>query len=124
MAEINKDVNSDSNLTTYSVTGSLHKNEVEDIVKDFYSQEPSQFVLWDVTSCSQIDLSAADLEQISKLISETRINRPKGKTAFVINENDLSLGILFENFAKMKNLPYEYRSFNSPDEALAWFGLQ
>ena len=70
MAEITKDVNRDLSLTTFVVSGSLHKNEIEDVIKEFYSDHPSQFVMWDVSCCSQIDLSPADLEHISKFISE------------------------------------------------------
>ena len=124
MAEVNKEIYSQLSLTTYTITGSLNKSDIEAVVKDFYAHEPTQFVLWDVTGCSQLELSAIDLENISKFILNTKIDRPKGKTAFVINENDLGMGILFENLARMEHLPYEYRSFNSQDEAMYWLGLK
>ena len=124
VAEITKNTDSELSLTTYTISGVLNKNDIENIVKDFYAHQPTKLVLWDVTGCSQINISAVELDDISKLILKTKTDRPEGKTAFVINEDNMSLGILFENFSKMGHLPYEYRSFHTLGAALNWLRIE
>jgi hypothetical protein len=123
MAEFLKDVDTQLELTTYTLNGVLDKETIENIIRDFYSQTPTQLVLWDVTGCPRLDVTASELGNISKLILKTRVNRPTGKTAFVINENDVGVGLLFENLARMENLPYEYRTFDNMPAARKWLGL-
>jgi hypothetical protein len=123
MAELKKEVNSQLDLTSYEITGTLIKSDIEHFVKDFYQHQPTQLVLLDASGCILRELSAKDLEDISKLILEIKAGRETGKTAFVISKTDLGMGVLFENLAKMERLPYNYRSFTSRDEALNWLGI-
>ena len=67
-----------------------------------------------------LSVFAVDLEKATKLISQVKIHQSRGKTAFVMPKDDFSLGVLFEGLTKIENLPREYRSFTSHEEAERW----
>ena len=119
MADVRTEIDTSSSLTTITARGQLTADDILKAIDDFY-RSPTRLVLWDVNGCSLDNLTAIDLENASKAIAKTKIGRPEGKTAFVIEKDNFGLGVLFEGFAKMENLPYEYRSFISKEEALRW----
>ncbi|MEJ2141276.1 MAG: hypothetical protein P8Y24_02780 [Gammaproteobacteria bacterium] len=119
MADVRTEIDTNRSLTTITARGQLTADDILKAINDFY-KKPTRLVLWDVNGCTLDDLSAIDLENASKAIARTKNGRPEGKTAFVIEKDNFGLGVLFEGFAKIENLPYEYRSFTSREEAMHW----
>lgn len=119
MAEVNIKRDPQKDLTSIIVTGQLTADDIASAINHFY-ENPTRLVLWEAENCQLDELSATDLEKASKLISKVKKDRPEGKTAFVIEKENFGLAVLFEGFTRMENLPYEYRSFTSHDEAISW----
>lgn len=119
MADIQIGTDEQKDLTTFTVKGTLTADNILKAINDFY-KNPTRLVLWHANDTVLNEISPADLENATRLISEVKTGRPEGKTAFVIGKDDFSLGVLFEGFSKIEHLPYEYRSFTSEDEAMHW----
>ncbi len=119
MADINTEIDKQSDLTTITVNGSLTAEDINEAIRNFYNH-PTRLVLWLANHCQLDDLSPLELEEASKLISQVKTEHSEGKTAFVLGTNDFGLGVLFETFTRIEHLPREYRSFTSIDEAMRW----
>lgn len=119
MADLKINIDKEKDLTTINVTGTVTADDITNAITNFY-KNPTQFALFDVDNCQLSELSAVDLEKATKLISQVKVHQSKGKTAFVMPKDDFSLGVLFEGLTKIENLPREYRSFTSHEEAERW----
>lgn len=119
MAKIYTDIDAQKNLTTITVTGLLTIDDITSAISNFYSN-PTRLVLWDTNDAQLNELSAVDLEKATKMISRLKNHSSEGKTAFVIERDNFGLGVLFEGLTKIENLPRQYRSFTSREEAIRW----
>ena len=119
MADIYTEVDKQKDLTTITVTGLLTADDITNAINNFY-RNPTRLVLWDANDSKLNELSVVDLEKATKMISQLKTHNSEGKTAFVVEGDGFSLGVLFEGLTKIENLPREYRSFTSHEEALRW----
>ena len=119
MADLKINIDKEKDLTTINVNGVVTADDISNAITNFY-KNPTQFVIFDADNCQLNELSAVDLEKATKLIAQVKAHQSKGKTAFVMPKDDFSLGVLFEGLTKIENLPREYRSFTSHEEAERW----
>ena len=119
MADVDIRTDTQKDLTTISVKGTLIADDLVNAINNFYTN-PTRLVLWNANDCILGELSAIDLQNASRQIAKVKNGRPVGKTAFVIEQDNFGLGVLFEGFTKIEHLPYEYRTFTSEEEALRW----
>lgn len=119
MADFRTEIDKQKDLTTITVTGLLTIDDITGAIIDYYNN-PTRLVLWDSNKSQLNDLSAVDLEKATKMIAQLKTDNSKGKTAFVLGNDNFGLGVLFEGLTKIENLPREYRSFTSREEAERW----
>jgi hypothetical protein len=119
MADFRTLVDKQKDLTTITVTGLLTIDDISNAISDYYNN-PTRFVLWDSNDSQLNELSAVDLEKATKMISHLKTDNSAGKTAFILGNDNFGLGVLFEGLTKIENLPREYRSFTSREEAIRW----
>lgn len=119
MADVQTEIDKNKDLTTITVAGLLTAEDITTTIRNFY-KNPTRLVLWYANDCELDALSATDLEEASKLISQMKPVKNEGKTAFVVGNDNFGLGVLFETFTKIEHLPREYRSFTSEEEAIRW----
>ena len=119
MADFKTVIDKQKDLTSITVTGLLTIVDITSAISDYYSN-PTRLVLWDTNDAQLNELSAVDLEKATKMISRLQNHSSEGKTAFVIERDSFGLGVLFEGLTKIENLPREYRSFTSHEEAMRW----
>lgn len=123
MAQIETRINDQQDLITFTVTGCLGVKDILDTIQISYADTPKKLILWDVSNITSFTLTPTELEDITNLISTFKVERLEGKTAFVIGAENFGFGILYENLARMKKLPYEYRSFENTSTARKWLGV-
>jgi len=121
MAQIQKKIIKDKNLTVIEVSGRLTVNEVISFFKEFYESEFTLNLLWDL---SKSDLSGLTGDHLRKIISSAKKYahlREGGKTA-LYTAVPLGFGIarMYEILAEANQVPIPNRVFRSIDEAMAW----
>ena len=124
MAIIETIVDSQSDLSVFTVNGELTADEIIERVEEYYIKHPTKQVLWIM---GDVDLSAITREEIERIIQIAKKNtgkRKEGKTAKV-GSKDVEYGLarMYEAYTGFENLPYEYKIFKNVDEANEWLGI-
>jgi len=124
MAVIEKIVDSQNDLSVFTVNGELIADEVIEQVEVYYTQHPTKLVLWIM---GDVDLSAitrAGIERIIQTAKQHTGKRKEGKTA-IVGPKDIEYGLarMYEAYTGFENLPYEYKIFKDVDEAKEWLGV-
>ena len=121
MAEIEKVVYREKNLTIISAFGDFLFDQIIEVVDQFYASETTFNLLWDL---SQADVSTTTKYEIEQIIEHSKKYahlRAGGKTVFVMS-NDLNFGLarMFEILSEIKKLPLSIHVFRKMEEALRW----
>ena len=108
-------------LTVHEVTGLISEMEMYEAQKQFYKQNPTTLLLWDM---SQADVSHVTSDILQKFVikaAELGALRQTGRTAVVALE-DLPFGLARMSgvFSEMESAPYSFRPFRTREEALQW----
>ena len=124
MAVIEKVVDSQNDLSVFTVNGELTADEIIEQVEEYYTQHPTKLVLWIM---GDVDLSAVTGAGIEKIIQTAKKHtgkREEGKTA-IFGSRDIEYGLarMYEAYTGFENLPYEYKVFKDVDEAKEWLGI-
>ena len=124
MAVIEKVVDSQNDLSVFTVNGELTADEIIEQVEEYYTQHPTKLVLWIM---GDVDLSAVTGAGIEKIIQTAKKHtgkREEGKTA-IVGSRDIEYGLarMYEAYTGFENLPYEYKIFKDVDEAKEWLGI-
>ena len=124
MAIIETIVDSQNDLSVFTVNGDLTADEVIERVEEYYTRHPTKLVLWIM---GDVDLSAMTSEGIERIIQIAKKNtgkRKEGKTAIVGSKDiEYGLGRMYEAYTGLENLPYEYKIFKDANEAKEWLGV-
>ena len=124
MAQIDSQTYPRHNLTLHRISGALSGDEIRFTAKRFYDQNVTLHVLWIFTN---VDLSGIPSDELAHIIDELKTythSRAGGKTAFVLSETvNYGLGRMVEILAQAMDMPFEFRSFKTLDEAQAWLGI-
>jgi hypothetical protein len=124
MAIIETIVDSQGDLSVFTVNGELTADEIIERVEEYYTKHPTKLVLWIM---GDVDLSAITREGIERIIQTAKKNtgkRKEGKTA-IVGSKDIEYGLarMYEAYTGFENLPYEYKIFKDVDEAKEWLGI-
>jgi hypothetical protein len=124
MATIETIVDSQNDLSVFTVNGELTTDKVIERVEEYYTKHPTKLVLWIM---GDVDLSAITSEGIERIIQIAKKNtgkRKEGKTA-IVGPKDIEYGLarMYEAYTGFENLPYEYKIFKDVDEAKEWLGV-
>lgn len=124
MAIIETIVDSQGDLSVFTVNGELTADEIIERVEEYYTKHPTKLVLWIM---GDVDLSAITREGIERIIQIAKKNtgkRKEGKTA-IVGSKDIEYGLarMYEAYTGFENLPYEYKIFKDVDEAKEWLGI-
>ena len=111
----------DRNLTIHFVTGHVSEVEMYSTVENFYDQQPTSLVLWDMAQAELSHITTNTLLKFIKKAGELGINRRGGRTA-VIAPDDLQYGLgrMAEIFSQCETTPFMLRAFRSRQDAMLW----
>ncbi len=124
MAIIETNIDLEKDLTIFSVKGELTADEIIQYASGPYDQTPTKLVIWDVSEGYIYNNTSSQFRNIAIKMKKLTEKREGGKTAFVGNRDaDFGMGRMYEVFAKTENLPIEFKSFKSFDEAMKWLGI-
>ena len=120
MSSIEKKYDEDTDLTSFTVSGTVAVEEILGAIQTF-AHEPSRLVMWDFLAA---DLSALFTRQVQGVAMEAGsqpVERSSGKTALVAS-SDLTYGLarMYESLSSDRPSAAEHRVFRTRDEALKW----
>ena len=121
MAKIKKTIDSENKITIYSVSGEFLFDQIIDLVKQYYLEELTLNVIFDLTNADMSAITTDEMERIVEFSKEYAHLREGGKTAF-ITSGDLGFGLsrMYSAYAEVKGHPIAQRSFRNFDEAMTW----
>lgn len=114
-------------LTITKAFGKMAQDDFRKWRIDYYSGKTTLKMVWDV-----IDADLSEIRTEDVLLHVKRINtdaagvRQGGKTAIVVGENTLALGLsrMREIYGEMENSPIEINIFTNMDEAMEWLDVK
>ena len=111
----------EQDLTVHDVTGPVSEMEMYDALENFYKQEPTALLLWDMSQSDVSHVTSDILQRFVKKSAELGVRRQGGRTAVIASE-DLQYGLarMSEAFSEMESAPYSFRAFRTREEALLW----
>ena len=114
----------EAQLTVYSATGPLSANDVLNTVITCLTENPTMFVIWDLTEASFSNVTGDDLRKVVLTARPLAESRAGGKTAIVCSRGaDYGLARLFQTYAELYEAPIDIKVFDSIDEAATWLGV-
>ncbi len=122
MGNIEKSVDQNAQLSTYTAKGSLSGEEVRDAIRSFYEHGPViRNVFWDLSLAVLVDLSAEDVRQIAHVPRQSLELRQDGKTA-IVAPSDLAFGLsrMYQTISQPEVLPFEVQVFRDSIAAHRW----
>lgn len=124
MASIEKTSIKDSLITLMTVSGVVTYVDVIDALDDFYRNNATHKLLWDLTDADVSKINKDSMELIIKFDKTKASLRKNGMTALVANQ-DLSFGLsrMYEALSEANNHSINHGVFRSIDEAREWFNL-
>ena len=109
------------NLTKHVVKGPVSEEEMYSALEDFYGNEPTLYLLWDMSQADLEHVTPDILKKFIKRAVELGKSRQKARTA-VIAPNDLQYGLgrMSEAFFLLESAPFNFKAFRSRQDALTW----
>lgn len=121
MGMIEKRVDEQSGLTSYTGIGEISGADVLKEVQKFYSGKMTKNVLWDLSGADLRQITSSEIYSIAKLPREHFEERRGGKTAIVVS-SDFSFGLtrMYELQTNAEEQPFETDVFRTLEAAHAW----
>lgn len=121
MANITVTIESEKDLTIFTVEGNLTATEIIAFTKEYYSKHPTKLVLWDGSKGTVSSITALDFQKIAQKTKNQIEKRKGGKTALVGSfDIDFGLARMYGIYAEIERIPVQYRVFRNTDEAMVW----
>ena len=118
---INKDIDSERQLTIHVLYGRILIQELSDAVKELYNSGPTLNHLWDLTEADLSQIRGDDLRKLATFVKRYAPARVGGRTALVaINDLGFGLSRMYEVFAEISDQQVEIKVFRSRKEAEKW----
>ncbi len=107
--------------TIFKVIGALNAEDILVQANKYLPGKKPDNSLWDFSKASKIDISIADMNDISSSIGAVSTDGKVRKVALV-GSKTINIGLLnfFAAIMKMNNLPDEYQVFRDVDLAKDW----
>ena len=121
MKKIIKKIDSENDMTVFTVIGKVTANELVVAISDFYENSVTSNILWDLTKSDLSEIRSSDVELIVNLSVKYAEKRSSGKTA-IVGSDDLTFGIsrMYEITKEIVKLPFETQAFRDIDKAFKW----
>ncbi len=116
------EIDQDRGLTIFTVSGDFTGEQVMQVIQEFYDGDPTDRVLWDLSTASFEHISGTVPQQLAG-VSQQHIgpDRKGGMTALVFaSDVGFGLGRMFETFRSLQGSDVTYGTFRSRKKALAW----
>ena len=124
MAIIETIVDSQNDLSVFTVNGELNADEIIERVEEYYNKHPTKLVLWIMGDVDLSAITGTGIERIIQIAKKNTGKRQEGKTAIVGSKDiDFGLARMYEAYTGLENLPYEYKIFKNVGEAKEWLGV-
>lgn len=128
MAVLQTTIDLSSDLTTVKAIGRLTPEDYRDWVLDYYSENVTTLMLWDLESAEDLSgISDVEILENIRFVTEAAAKRrpPGGKTAIVVGRNDhaSNLSRTIETFSARENTIFEIRAFTDLGDARKWLGI-
>ena len=108
-------------LTIFKVTGVLSFDMAFPVVEDYYTDNPTSHVLWDLIDTTAIQFTSEEVLEIVRFKPRYQGKRKSGKTAFVAQKDVLfGLSRMFEIQSGIQEAPYAIMVFRNLHEAHQW----
>jgi len=115
----------DLDLTIHEATKEITTDEIISLLKDFYQNRVTTYLIWDLNKGGNPELSPDDIRKIFAISIEYGSQRKTGKTA-IVTDNDLYFGLsrMYETYAEIEtDLSLQVQVFREFNQAIAWFGI-
>jgi len=121
MRKITKKIIPENDLTIFTVVGKVAANEIVAAIHDFYENDVTANILWDLSKSDLSESISADVERIADLSVQYAEKRPTGKTA-IVGSDDFTFGIsrMYEITKEIAKLPFKTQAFRDIEAAYAW----
>ena len=125
MGEISATYDREKNLTYVTATGTMTAQDFHQWMVSYYEGDITLLTLWDLTQADIMEISSEDVKEIARRTQKVASGaRQGGKSALVFNSRShFGMGRMFETYAELANLPFEFRAFQTFDDAKAWLGV-
>jgi hypothetical protein len=119
--EIIKKILPENDLTIFTVIGKVAAHEIVAAIHDFYENDITSNILWDLNKSDLSESISADVERIAALSVEYAGKRPTGKTA-IVGSDDFTFGIsrMYEITKESAQLPFKTQAFRDIQDAYEW----
>ena len=121
MKKIIKKIDSENDMTVFTVIGKVTANELVAAISDFHENSVTSNILWDLTKSDLSEIRSSDVELIVNLSVKYAEKRSSGKTA-IVGSDDLTFGIsrMYEMTKEIAKLTFETKAFRDIDKAFKW----
>lgn len=121
MADIQKTINKEDGITTFTVSGEFLYDQIIDVVKQFYLSEFTLHIVFDLTNADMSAITADQMENIVSVAKRYAHLREGGKTAFVMS-SELGYGLarMYEAYSQVRDHPIAHHVFRNMEEAMSW----
>ena len=121
MRKITKKIIPENDLTIFTVVGKVAANEIVAAIHDFYENDVTANILWDLSKSDLSESISADVERIADLSVQYAGKRPTGKTA-IVGSDDFTFGIsrMYEITKEIAKLPFKTQAFRDIEAAYEW----
>ncbi|MBI1387286.1 MAG: hypothetical protein GC154_02415 [bacterium] len=112
----------EKDLTVHVVAGNITAFQIEEEIKRFYQNTPTQNLLWDLRNADLSEIKSDEVKKILSLsLSLSPTRAPDGKTALVASSDmEFGVGRIVENYTEIYKHPIRIRLFRSFAEAMRW----
>jgi len=115
----------DLDLTIHEATQQINTDDIISLLKDFYQNRVTNYLIWDLNKGGNPELSLDDIRKIFGVSIAYGSQRKTGKTA-IVTDNDLYFGLsrMYETYAEIEtDLSLQVQVFREFKHAIAWFGI-
>jgi hypothetical protein len=124
MGSIKAITDKNKNLTIITATGRLTAADFMQWVQAYYAGEVTQFILWDLTKANLSEITHDEVEAHAKFFNHLAGARKGGRSAFVFDSSlEYGLGRMYQILSEIENVPIDFQTFRSIQEAREWLGV-
>ena len=121
MAQIERILYKDENLTIFNISGDLGFEEIIDLVDFTYSGEITLNILMNLTEANTSSLTSVQIEKIGNHSKKYSHLRRGGKTAYLVTKDiDFGLARMYQTYTELKGHHEVHGVYRSYGEAMTW----
>jgi len=103
------------------MSGPASEEEMHGILEDFYGQQPTALILWDMSQAELAHVTPSMLQKFLRRAAELGLSRQGGQTAIVAPDDlQYGLGRMAEAYLNSNLPPFGFSVFRSRQDALLW----